>query len=94
MTDDPHTQPDRTTAKPMVRVFAFIALIGGAIAMKLAVAETDSDALFAVGAVLVVAALVAGRLPSLFWVPSPTRARALRDAGERDLAVDRQHPAQ
>lgn len=73
-------------ARSAVRVSAAFAAIGGAVLM------TEGGAtLFTIGFVLFASAIVAARIPSLFWVPRPARA-----GGERDepqvLAAEAQQP--
>lgn len=83
--DDTHASGGRSA----VRVSATAAAIAGAVLLTKSMGD-EGSAYFAIGFVLFVSALVAARLPSLFWVPRRTPA----PSGSRDdaqvLATDAQ----
>lgn len=83
-------RPARSSSASAARLVAVLVAVLSGVMLQEAIRE-DWTSLFAVAVVLFVAALIATRAPSLFWVPRPEAdvepeeetERSLRASGQR-----------
>ncbi len=73
----------RSSSASVARLVAVVVAVAGGVLLQEATTEQWTP-LFAIGVVLFVAALIATRAPSLFWVPRPERDGE-REEAERPL---------